>query len=134
MWNRSLLLILLLSGPVSAAEVYTITDGSSLAEGCHQALHATEPPAPGAFACLAYLRGVLDTMRHANALARLRLAQASGGRRGADLYCVPLDLRYGAAARIVRDHARAHRELVRESAERLALSALQAAFPCPRER
>ncbi len=120
----------LLATPVGAVEVHTISDGNSLAEGCHQALQAGDPPPPGAFACLNYLRGVLDALQHANRLARLRLAQATGGERLADLYCLPVALPYGEAARIVFQHARRHPELATQSAERLTLAALQAAFPC----
>ena len=82
----------------AAAEVQIITDGKSLYLSCEQALIALEQgleqlPADkqnDAFVCMAYIGGVLATAQHANDLAKLRFALASGGQGESGdfhLYC-----------------------------------------------
>ena len=138
-----LLLVIAQPGLGARPQVTTITDGNSLAASCHLALTALdqgleqlakdEQIAP--FACMAYLGGILAAAKHANELAKLRFAQATDG-EGAqadfDLYCFDWNMRYRDAARVVLRYARQHLELASQPADRLAMKALQDAWPCRR--
>lgn len=131
---------LLMLSPVYA-EVSVITDGHSLATTCQTALVTLEQTANAstenvqgdAFVCMAYLGGLLGAARHANELARLRFAVATGGQpteKPFALYCFDWQLPYGRAARLILDFAKHNPGLLQRPAHELALSALQAAFPC----
>ncbi len=137
------LMALTLAHTAGAAPITTIDDGDSLAASCHLALTALDrglDAIPGdqqaaPFVCMAYLAGVIAAARHANELARLRLAQVTGGKGSRDdfnLYCFDWNVRYGDAARIVLRYARQHLDLAHQPAERLAMKALQDAWPCRR--
>lgn len=129
--------------PAQAVVSHTITHGDSLAASCFLALTAIDKgldhiPADeqaSTFVCMAYLTGVLTTARHANELAKLRAVQASKGQISAqdfNLYCFDWNMRYRDAAQIVLQYARQHMELARQPADKLAMKALQAAYPCQR--
>ncbi|HFE31956.1 MAG TPA: hypothetical protein ENJ17_01450 [Gammaproteobacteria bacterium] len=134
------LLFLALAQPAGAAP-NTITNGDSLAASCYLALTALDrgmeqipqDEQASTFVCMAYLGGILAAAQHANGLAKLRFAQATGGKgaqAGFNLYCFDWNLRYRDAARIVLRYARRHLELATQPADRLAMKALQDAYPC----
>jgi hypothetical protein len=127
------------------ASVQTITNGKSLAMSCQQAIFAldqgldtlTVTDQNDAFICMAYLGGMMATAQHANELAKLRYSLASGGRgdqRAFNIYCFDWQLPYAKIARILVAYAktssREHPGLLNQPAHKLALQALQSAFPC----
>ncbi len=137
------LLPFVIQTPASAAMGHTITHGDSLAASCFLALTALEKgldyipedEQASTFVCMAYLNGVLAAARHANELAKLRIVQASKGQISAEdfnLYCFDWNMRYRDAAQIVLQYARQHMDLARQPADKLAMKALQAAYPCQR--
>lgn len=136
------LLYLALTPPAGAAPV-TITNGDSLAASCHLALTAldadleqmAQTEQTSSFVCMAYLGGILAAARHANEQARLRFAQVTAGqgpKADFNLYCFDWNVRYRDAAHIVLRYARQHLELAAQPADRLAMKALQDAWPCRR--
>ncbi len=119
----------------------TITNGDSLAASCYLALTALDKgmeqmlqeEQTSTFVCMAYLGGILAAAQHANDLARLRYAQVTegqGSKADFNLYCFDWNMRYRDAARIVLHYARQHLNLATQPAERLAMKALQDAYPC----
>ncbi len=135
------LLALSQSALAAKAPPDTITNGDSLAASCYLALTALDKgmeqmpreEQTSTFVCMAYLGGILTAARHANELAKLRFAQATDGRgsqSGFNLYCFDWNMRYRDAARIVLRYARRHLDLASQPAERLAMQALQNAYPC----
>lgn len=127
------------------ASVQTITSGKSLAVSCQQAISAldqgldtlTAADQNDAFICMAYLGGMMATAQHANELAKLRYSLASGGRgdqHAFNIYCFDWQLPYAKIARIVVAYAqtssREYPSLLNQPAHKLALQALQSAFPC----
>ncbi len=121
----------------------TITNGDSLAASCYLALTALDKgmeqmpqeEQTSTFVCMAYLSGVLAAAQHANELAKLRFAQATDGKGSQanfDLYCFDWNMRYRDAAHIVLRYARQHLGLATQPADRLAMKALQDAWPCRR--
>lgn len=135
-----LTVFLLAMNPVHA-EVSIITDGHSLATTCQTALitleqtanTSTENVQGDAFVCMAFLGGLMGAAQHANELARLRFAVASGGHateKPFTLYCFDWQLPYGKVARLILDFAKHNPGLLQRPAQELALRALQTAFPC----
>jgi hypothetical protein len=131
---------LLIVNPVHA-EVSIITDGRSLAGTCQTALvtleqttnTSTENVQGDAFVCMAFLGGLMGATQHANELARLRFAVATGGHateKPFTLYCFDWQLPYGRVAQLVLDYAKHNPGLLQRPAQELALRALQSAFPC----
>ena len=131
---------ILLTAP-AVASVQTITHGKSLMISCQQALTALsqEPDTlnnadqNSAFVCMAYLSGMMATAQHADALAKLRyslLTDGRGNRHDLGLYCFDWQLSYQKIARIVLEFGRSNPAYLQQPAHKLAIRALQTAFPC----
>ncbi len=136
----------LVSVTSATANIQIITNGESLAVSCQQALIAVdrlatdkgfEQLAPdvqnNAFICFSYLSGIIGAAQYTNSLAELRYAQATKGKANfpkLGAYCIDWNVQYQKAARIVLKFAQQNPEELREPAHKLALHALQSAFPC----
>ncbi len=131
---------ILCAAPVTAS-VQTITHGASLMASCQQALIALtqKPGTPddtgqnSAFVCMAYLSGVMATAQHANDQAKLRyslVTDGRGNRHDLSLYCFDWQLSYQKIARIVLEFGRNNPVYLQQPAHKLAIRALQNAFPC----
>ncbi len=131
---------ILYTGPVMAS-VQTITHGKSLMISCQQALIALnrESDVPddadqnSAFVCMAYLSGMMTTAQHADARAKLRYSLLTGGRgnrHDLGLYCFDWQLSYQKIAQIVLEFGRSNPVYLQQPAHKLAIRALQTAFPC----
>ncbi len=127
----------------ATADIQIITNGKSLALSCQQALVAvdegldhTEPDSQNnAFICFSYLSGIIGAARHTDSLAELRFALTTQGKGNFPkfrIYCIDWNIQYQKAARIVLNFARQNPSELGEPAHRLALKALQNAFPCRR--
>ncbi len=125
----------------ATADIQIITNGRSLVVSCQQALVAvdkglerlTSDVQNNAFICFSYLSGIIGAAQYTDSLAELRYAQATQGKPNfpkLKTYCIDWNVQYQKAARIVLNFARQNPEKVRESAHKLALHALQSAYPC----
>ncbi len=125
----------------ATADIQVITNGRSLVVSCQQALVAAEkgleqlsPDAQNnAFICFSYLAGVIGAASYSKSLAELRFAQATEGETNLPkfrTYCIDWNIQYQKAARIVLNFARQNLNELGEPAHKLALRALQNAFPC----
>jgi len=128
------------------ADIQVISDGRSLIVSCQQALAAvdslstkSEPEklAPdtqnNAFICFSYLSGIIGAAQYTESLAELRYAQAIRGKANfpkLGIYCIDWNIQYQKAARIVLKFAQQNPEELGKPAQKLALHALQSAFPC----
>ena len=123
------------------ADIQVITNGRSLAVSCQQALVAiskgleqlSSDVQNNAFICFSYLSGIIGAAQYTASLAELRYAQAIQGKTNFPklrTYCVDWNVQYQKAARIVLKFAQQNPEELREPAHKLALHALQSAFPC----
>jgi len=130
----------LYTGP-AVANVQTITHGKSLMISCQQALIALSQKADtrnkadqnSAFVCMAYLSGMMETAQHANNQAKLRyslMTDGRGDRHDLSLYCFDWQLSYQKIARIVLEFGRKKPVYLQQPAHKLAIRALQTAFPC----
>ncbi|MCF6336740.1 MAG: hypothetical protein L3J84_02130 [Gammaproteobacteria bacterium] len=127
-------------GPVTA-NVQTITHGKSLMFSCQQALAILNQDADttsdtdqnSAFVCMAYLSGMMTTAQHANEQAKLRYSLLTNGRANRHdfgLYCFDWLLSYQKIAHIVLEFGRSNPAYLQQPAHKLAIRALQTAFPC----
>ncbi len=140
-WLPGICLTSILYTTSTVASVQTITHGKSLMISCQQALTVLNqtPDTPGnadqndAFVCMAYLSGMMATAQHANAQAKLRyslMTDGRGNRHDLALYCFDWQLSYQKIARIVLAFGRSNPVYLQQPAHKLAIRALQAAFPC----
>ncbi len=131
---------ILYTGPI-IANVQTITHGKSLMISCHQALTGlkqepdtlSDADQNSAFVCMAYLSSMMATAQHANDRAKLRyslLTEGRANRHDFGLYCFDWQLSYQKVARIVMEFGRSNPVYLQQPAHKLAIRALQTAFPC----
>jgi len=127
-------------GP-TVASVQTITHGKSLMISCEQVLLALKEESDmlndadqnSAFVCMAYLSSMMATAQHANDRAKLRYSLLTDGRSNRHdfgLYCFDWQLSYQKVAQIVLEFGSNNPMYLQQPAHKLALHALQAAFPC----
>ena len=128
----------------ASANIQVITDGRSLVVSCQQALvavdkgldHIEPDNQNNAFICFSYLAGLIGGARYTESLSELRYAQATSKVEDPKQLspfrksCIDWNTQYQKAARIVLNFARQHRDELGEPAHKLALRALQNAFPC----
>jgi len=140
-WFPGICLVSILYTAPVVASVQTITHGKSLMVSCQQALIALNQEADtpnnadqnSAFVCMAYLSGMMTTAQHANEQAKLRYSLLTDGRvnrHGFGLYCFDWQLSYQKIARIVLEFGRSNPVYMQQPAHKLAIRALQTAFPC----
>jgi len=140
-WFPGICLAITLYTAPTMAGVQTITHGKNLMTSCQQALtilhQASDTPDTAdqnsAFVCMAYLSSMMATAQHANDLAKLRyslITDGRGNRHDISLYCFDWQLSYQEIARIVLEFGRNNPVYLPQPAHKLAIRALQTAFPC----
>ena len=136
-----ILTLWLVSFSSATADIQIITNGESLVVSCQQALIAIDKGLEGqsldvqnnAFICFSYLSGIIGAAQYTESLTELRYIQAVRGKANFPklvMYCIDWNIQYQKAARIVLKFAQQNPKELRQPAHKLALHALQSAFPC----
>ncbi len=125
---------------LAMASVQTITHGKSLMISCQQAMIVINQDTAehiadqnSAFVCMAYLSSMMATAQHANDRAKLRYSLITEGRgnwQDFGLYCFDWQLSYQKVAHIVLEFGSNNPAYLRQPAHKMAIRALQTAFPC----